>query len=113
VNWMSSKVTAQPSPVGGWASKPIETGPDGSSIVKKRIIRHVVPLKDAWYAMAWSQHPRVERRGEVDAHAGAELEVAGRWDPEQRRGVEHRLRVEGGARAGVGERCRYAGRRSL
>src|SRR5665647_213254 len=54
VNRMSSKVTAQPSPVGDWASKPIETGPDGSSIVKRRIIRHVVPSKDAWYAKAWS-----------------------------------------------------------
>src|SRR5664280_3174253 len=50
---MSSKVTAQPSPVGDWASKPIETA-DGSSIVKKRIIRHVVPSKDAWYAKASS-----------------------------------------------------------
>jgi len=47
-------VTAHPSPVGDWASKPIETGPDGSSMVKKRIIRHVVPSTDAWYAKAWS-----------------------------------------------------------
>ncbi len=131
-------------------------GRRGSSIVKKRIIRHVVPSKDAWYAKAWSMRetrshterpsttnalassatPRLTTEttmgspaGEYSkqslaqcrssihssstpasnveakstAHAGAELEVAGRWDPEQRRGVEHGLRVERGVCAGVDE----------
>lgn len=50
-----------------------------------------------------SSTPASNVEAKSNAHAGAELEVAGRWDPEQRRGVEHGLRGEGEARAAVDE----------
>ena len=50
---ISSKVTAQPSPVGDWASRPISSRPGAPSVpprVKKRIIRQRRPSSEAWYA---------------------------------------------------------------
>ena len=47
---MSSNLTAQPSPVGDWASKPTCSRAAGSPMLKKRIICQRVPSVDAWYA---------------------------------------------------------------
>src|SRR5580693_460024 len=53
VKLMSSKATAQPSPVGDCASKPIAAGLDVPSMLKKRTICQTLPSTDAWYAKAW------------------------------------------------------------